>query len=124
MQTVYHASPYEYDFPNYEKLLEGLSKNGNHENGELGLWCSLQTDWINGFGGNIYKIEYNDSTQLLMDASEFAKRCHKRDVDYQEWRRELLSSGYQTLALKEKKGNIDMLIIIDFDAIKTFQKIM
>ncbi len=122
IKTVYHASPYVYDFPVYEKLLKGVSKGGHHKNGQLGLWCAMKNDWIHGFGKNIYEVSYDDSSEKIMCSKAFSKLCNnsKQEPDYQEWRKELIDSGYSVLALKELNGSIDMLIILDFNIIKNF----
>lgn len=125
MKTVYHASPYKYDFPDYENLLKGLRLGDRHFNGALGLWCAIKNDWIVGFGKNMYKIDFDDSNQKMISAYDFACMCKKREKesDYVDWRNELISKGYTVLALVEKNDEIEMLIILDFNAIKNFIKI-
>ena len=125
----YHASKHKYDFPSYENLIENRT---NHANGNLGLWFSTKSDWIENFGKNVYEFEIDEKNINFMDFSECVK-WHKKFkgetesnavelecIYYQELRNELMKK-HKVILFKETNGEIAMGIILDFTAIKDFK---
>ena len=66
----YHASAHTYDFPSYEELIKNRT---NHANGNMGLWFAVKSDWIQGFGNNVYEVEVDESNIVIMPFSECVK---------------------------------------------------
>lgn len=127
-KTVYHASNHDFDFPNYEHI---VSNRTNHKNGELGLWCAFSHQWIKGFGENIYELTYKNENIKQISFHDFYKKCNMKNAPdekeeedfYLLWREELMKEGFDVLEIVESSGSIDMLIVLNFDAIKSFKKI-
>lgn len=117
----FHASRHEFDFPDYEKM--NANQTG-HDNGLLGLWVSVRSDWIESFGGNIYEMEIQGKVaQLnLRELSSWASE-HQNSLDfYRQKRMEFLDKGISYIALIEKDGESEMGIVVDFGSIKNFQR--
>lgn len=120
---VFHASSADFEFPDYEELLKNIT---NHDNGALGLWCAASDHWIKGFGGNTYEVHYDGAKAFNIPFSEFYKMCHPDDYEGKEYfvnkRNEYISNGIDVLHIVESSGSIDMLIIMNMDAITSFKK--
>lgn len=131
--VAHHATSHTFKFPVYEKLLNNIT---NHANGALGLWCATNNpDWIQGFGGNVYEVEYDDSNVLMMDFSDFSSMCRDTPVVpddnndnprqyFIDKRQEYIDEGYTVLAIVEGHGGVDMLIILDMDCITRFEELV
>lgn len=119
---VYHNSPYMFDFPDYELLVKNRT---NHGNGELGLWFSTTNTWQNGFGNYCYEIDIDDEEFVHIDAYDFCKMCQSTEASrdpmfFREWRDKWILLDRKIIAIQEYSGNVDMGIILDFNAINKF----
>lgn len=115
--TFYHASAHEFSMPNYNRIHENTT---NHENGLLGLWVSVKSDWITTFGGNIYQMDVSGTCQ---DITVPELRAYGNDPEtFIQIRQKLLADGCDVLRLVEQDGHSDMSIVINFSAIKNFFK--
>lgn len=124
VKTVYHASPIEFDFPCYESIIKNRT---NHINGHLGLWCAPENKWISGFGHYIYEVKYKSDSILKMSFHDFKNSCDRelnkeQDDAFQLWRQKLINDGFSVLEIVENNGQMDMLIILDLNAIISFNK--
>lgn len=117
---VFHASPHLMSQPNYKQC---IANRLNHANGELGLWFSLNTTWIGGFGQHIYSFDLNlmDLKHKTISISELAEWSRVVDFDYQAKRLELLSKDFSVIFIEEKSSDIHMGIVLDFQAITNFK---
>ncbi len=112
---VYHASKHKFSFPDYKKL---VANRENHGNGNLGLWCSIRTDWIKGFGKYTYKLDVRDAKSKTISVNQLMKFAP--DNDFVKKRDELLEQGYEVLKIMESSGSVDMIVVLDFSAIGLF----
>lgn len=122
---VYHASNHVFDKPNYEKL---IANRTNHDNGALGLWCANEPDWVERFGKHTYEINFRGVIRYI-GIGAFCKLCLRdprlkeyptpREY-YQMLRVGLLSEGVDAIAIIEHTGEVDMLVILNFDIIDEF----
>ena len=128
----YHASAHTYDFPSYEELIKNRT---NHANGNMGLWFSAKSDWIEGFGDNIYEIEIAETDIKILPFSEAVNWQERFKGDWESNREELEVLYYQNLRkemmkthkailFRENSGELAMGIVLDFSVIKDFKKII
>lgn len=131
---IYHASPQKFTFPVYDELVKNRT---NHINGTLGLWISTNSNWIKGFGTNIYEIDVLDTDCSVLSVSElflwekqFQKQndfCNDNDNNgltyYKNLRQQLLKE-HKIILFQEHNSNVDMGIILDFECIKQFSLIV
>ena len=120
--TCYHASPDLFREPSYSKCLQNRK---NHENGNLGLWFSMEPSWIKGFGGNIYQFDINDAggdKSIEVTCEQLFEWNLKKfnHVDYQNKRLQLIQQGYDFIKVIENGGFFKMGIVLNFDAIINF----
>ena len=125
----YHASEHTYDFPNYENLIKNRT---NHANGNLGLWFSVKSDWIESFGKNIYEFEISDENINIIPFkdcinwnSNFKGRGKSNHEEleanyYQNLRKELIKK-HKVILFKEINNETAMGIVLDFTVIKNFK---
>ena len=125
----YHASAHTYDFPSYEELIKNRT---NHANGNMGLWFSAKSDWIEGFGDNIYEIEIAETDIKILPFSEAVNwqegfkgdwKSNREELEvlyYQDLRKEMMKT-HKVILFKETNGETAMGIILDFTAIKDFK---
>lgn len=117
----YHASHHEFDFPDYEKMV--CNKTG-HDNGLLGLWVSVKSDWIEGFGPKVYEMDI-EGTSKDLSITQLHRWAfdHADDPDfYRGLRQQLLAEGVAYLRLVESDGRSEMGVIVDFDVIQDFRR--
>jgi hypothetical protein len=116
--SVYHASPHKFEFPDYELLTKNKS---NHDNGLLGLWVATESDWIKGFGKNVYSLNIEGVSQNLsiQDLHAWANEADGPQF-YEHMRATLMAQGIDYLRLVEIDGRSDMGIVLNFQAIGSF----
>jgi hypothetical protein len=118
---LHHASQHDFDFPDFEKITANTT---NHINGFLGLWVSVQTDWIEGFGERIYEMDVVGECRD-MPVSELAKwnRQDQGEPDfYARIRETMLEEGVAYLRLIELDGRSEMGVVLDLSAIQHFRR--
>jgi hypothetical protein len=116
---VFHATPHDFDFPDYEKIRGNMT---GHANGMLGLWVGVESDWIEGFGSTIYEIELQNPNVEELSICQLAAWC-RHDHEFHEARRlEYLNRGVDYVRLVEQDGRSDMGILVNFAVIASFQK--
>ncbi|MCP4989204.1 MAG: hypothetical protein GY928_25045 [Colwellia sp.] len=117
----YHNSKHTFDKPCYEMIKKNRE---NHGNGNLGLWYSTTNSWQKGFGGVGYKLEVIGK-ELRMDFKDFQKLCYGREgvAFFIEQRDVWLSEGYSYLSIIEHSGINAMGIVLDLDAIVSWEKL-
>ena len=81
--------------------------------------------WVNGFGKHVYTVDYNIENVLLMDSIDFRDLCQTKEADndpeyFKTLRKKLIKDGYSVLEIVESSEKVDMLIILDFNAIESF----
>ena len=113
--TVYHASKFLFNKPDIQKIWKNRT---NHNNGDLGLWCSTKKDWITTFGNHTYELEISKKSKFI-SYSEFYKICCNT-IDYRAMREELIKE-YDNLCIVEDNGTIEMLIVLNLDSITNFK---
>lgn len=122
--TVFHASNHFFKKPSIESIYKNRK---NHTNGLLGLWCASKNDWIDGFGKYIYQVKYDKKNANQITYSDFKTLCEDLDnkknieqsyLDYRDW---LLNKEIGIIEIVENSGNIDMVIIVDFNKIELIE---
>ena len=128
----YHASAHTYDFPSYEELIKNRT---NHANGNMGLWFAVKSDWIQGFGNNVYEVEVDESNIVIMPFSECVKwqkgfksglENNSQELEslyYQDLRKEMMKT-HKAILFRENSGELAMGIVLDFSVIKDFKKVV
>lgn len=122
---MFHASRHSFEFPDYEKI---CSNRTGHENGDLGLWVANKSDWIDGFGGYVYEVDFEGVSKDL-SIHELSKWACLTDGSaenssfYRSKREEMITQGISFLRLVEDDGRSEMGIVLNFDSIKSFRQI-
>lgn len=118
---MYHASPHAMGFPCY-KLIR--SNTSNHANGLLGLWVAASADWIKPFGDQMYSLVVSGSV-MDIGVGTLQKLRHDDEPDfYAEIRNMLLAKGVEYLRVMELDGQSHMGIVLNFEAIKSFELVV
>jgi hypothetical protein len=124
----YHASAHTYEFPSYEELIKNRT---NHANGNMGLWFAVKSDWITGFGGNVYEVEIDENNISIIPFDECVKweKNSSKDSEeaaclyYQNLRKEMMTT-HKAILFQELSGELAMGIVLDFSVIKDFKKVV
>lgn len=134
----WHFSPYIFDTPSYENIIEKRESDNRptHTNSYLGLWsCTFphKVKIVNNensmFGTNAYEIKYKDNVKTkLMRITEFYKMCCNIETPkgYIDLRRALIDDGFDVLAILDSfyGGNhLGEIITLNFDVIDSFNLI-
>lgn len=129
---MYHASNHEFEFPDYQNLIKNIS---GHSNGHLGLWVSVEHDWIRGFGPHLYEIEF-DGTAIELSVSELQNLCTDPNCRpgassnseylarqfFINTRAKWLDEKIDYMRLIEQDGVSAMGVIVNFNCIISFKK--
>jgi hypothetical protein len=105
--------------------LRFLGNGENHANGALGVWLAVSDSWISGFGANVLDVETDFSSTMTMTPTELRKiaaDAWKLDIDavehHAEVRRKLMEKGFDSIAIVEDGGAIDMYVAMDLDKVR------
>lgn len=115
--VMFHASKHQFDFPEVEA---SNTHRENHANGALGLWVSRQSDWIQGFGSNIYEVRFTGRV-LDVPFEQFSKWGRgQEDRFFAARRAELLKQGIAYIRIVEMNGLSEMGVVVDLTSIDRF----
>jgi hypothetical protein len=113
----YHNTDHIISDLNYDELYNNIS---NHDNGAMGLWCSVKDDWQKGFGKNTYKVEVTGEA-YNMPVNELQGLCYNdlksgdRRPYYKKLRDDMLKRGFTHIRILERHRGVDMFIVCDFN---------
>ncbi len=131
----YHYSPFEYDQPNYKKVIENRPKRDTHDNSYLGLWsCTFPSFFKgdNGFGTFVYKIIYKPEIKVgFIRSYDFKRYCDGIEFpeQYIDEHYKYTKMGYDVIVILDKFiGNglqlhLGEIITLNLDCIDVFERV-
>lgn len=120
----YHASPFEFKFPDLHKAKDARFSNGPHNNGGLGLWIDFdpRASYLHNFGKYLYSVEMRVLKDYRVANTTIGSLSRLRDQqDIDEYRDSLLEDGIAVLRIVEGDGSICQAIVINFLEIRVFK---
>jgi hypothetical protein len=112
--TLYHGT--DRDFDAFDDSFIG-SGNG-HVNSNLGLWFAVVPDWVGGFGGRVIEAEVELGRSFPLTVKELYRLSHPSTGGdggvefFREMRRRLMEEGYDSIAIVEAGGSVDMHVVL------------
>ena len=133
----YHYTPFDYDIPSYEKIVENRDNRKTHANSYLGLWsCTypsfFEQDEPSEFGKTIYKIKYKDNVNIgFIGYGDFVKYCHQIEdpKDYISEHYRLIDLNYDVVIVYDRFSresnsyHCGEIITLNLDCMEIFEKI-
>ena len=107
--------------PRYGPLLSLSLNVKKYDNGVLGLWCALESSWLELFGNTLYSFTLEEDAKPLAIQIEDIEGEESK-LDYVLWRKKLLSEGYDYLLISGDDGPY-CAVILNFDKILNWKRL-
>lgn len=129
----YHYSPYEFDVPSYNKVIENRPNRGTHSNSYLGLWSCTFPSFFKGdneFGTYVYKITFKPDIKVgYLRSSDFFRYCNNIEFSeqYIDEHYKYIKLGYDVIVILDhfmgEKLHLGEIITLNFDCIDVFERV-
>jgi len=117
---LYHATDKTIDWPVYDNgLIHSLTKT-KHDNGVLGMWCSIGKDWLDIFGPNLYTFSATGNL-FSIPIEELESEASK--VHYLQLRKNLIEREIDIVQVEYQDDKYDghTFIVLNYDVIKNWK---
>lgn len=123
---LYHVSPKSFEFPSREHINAAREWSRWHANGVLGLWCSTFPNMCSPFGKHIYKITLKVDARLrgLPFGVLYKTTCDLKTLAQFQPMIDEMCAVADVLYVVDRQPIVGEVIIMNFDAIETFEEVV